>query len=175
VRNANLARVRRLIPVLLVVLLAAGCGSSKHAATTTTTQAPPSPAGLLGAGGTVLYSGGGWAVVTRGSQAVAAHLVGGTWRPDRSGIVKVEVLGPAKKSTRLPQAAAQITGPAHLIEEGLWIDGKELLEKGGGLTPEKVTVYGAPDKNLKPGKHVLIAYGRTDTHGTAVLYRFTVV
>ena len=161
--------VWRVVPVLLV-LVVAGCGSSKHAATT-----PASPASVLGAGAQVLYAGGGWAVVTRGNDAVAAHLVNGAWQPDRSGVVKVSVLGPPKRTGSIPQAAAEITGPSHLVEEGLWIDGKELLEKGGGLTPEKVTVYGAPDKKLAPGRHVLIAYGRTEGHATAVLYPFTVV
>ena len=162
--------MQRLAPILLVAVLLAGCGSSKHEP-----KAPLSPASALGAGSKVLYGGGDWAVVTRGNQVVAAHLVNGTWQPDRSGVVKVSVLGPPKSATDIPQAAAEMSAPSHLVEEGLWIDGKELLEKGGGLTPEKVTVYGAPDKKLAKGKHVLVAYGRTDTHGTAVLYTFTVV
>jgi hypothetical protein len=162
-------RVRRLLPFALVLALVAGCGSTKHA------SAPPaSPAGLLGAGGKVLYAGGDWAVVTRGDRVVAAHLENGTWHADRSGIVKVSVLGPAKRAAAQPQVAASISGPSRIVEEGLWIDGVELLEKGGGLKPSSVTVYGAPDGKLKAGPHVAVAYGRTQDHGTAVAWTFTV-
>jgi len=161
--------LRRLIPFALVLALAAGCGSTKHATTT-----PASPAGLLGTDAKVLYSGGDWAVVTRGDRVVAAHLENGAWRADRSGIVKVSVLGPGKRAAARPQVAAEISGPSRIVEEGLWIDGVELLEKGGGVKPSLVTVYGAPDANLKPGSHVAVAYGRTQDHGTAVAWTFTV-
>lgn len=169
----SLPRVRRLVLLLVLVALAAGCGSTKHAATVP--KAPPSPAHLLGPGATVLYAGGDWAVVRRGTQAVAAHLVDGAWHADRSGVVKVDLLGPHKQSHRLPQVAAEISGPSRIVEEGLWIDGVELLAKGGGLKPSRVTVYGAPNGNLKPGPHVAIAYGRTQAHGTAIAFAFTVV
>jgi hypothetical protein len=136
-------------------------------------SAPSSPAALLG-GSKVLYSGGDWAVVTRGDRVLVAHRGGDVWHPDRSGVVKVSVLGPRKHAAAQPQVAAQISGPSRIVEEGLWIDGVELLEKGGGLSPKVVTVYGAPDGKLKPGKHVAIAYGRTQDHGTAVAWTFTV-
>jgi hypothetical protein len=163
--------MRRLVILALVLPLAA-CGSTHHAAAP---KAPPSPAHLLGAGGHVLYAGGNWAVVTKGTQAVAAHLVGGQWRADRSGKVKLDVLAPNGTATSRPQVAVEMTGPSGLIEEGLWVDGHELIEKGGGLTPEKVTVYGAPDAKLAKGRHTAVAYGRTDTHGTAVAWTFEVV
>lgn len=168
----NLPRMRRLALIVLALPLAA-CGSH-HAAAPPPPKAPPSPAHLLGAGAKVLYGGGDWAVVTKGTAAVAAHLVNGQWHADRSGAVKLTILAPHGKSARTPQVAVELKAKSHLIEEGLWIDGKELLEKGGGLSPENLTVYGAPDGKLKPGKHVAVAYGRTDTHGTAVAWTFTV-
>lgn len=163
--------MRRFVLIALVLPLAA-CGS-RHAAP----KVPVTPAHLLGTGAHVLYSGGDWAVVTEGSTAIAARLVRGVWTADRSGAVKLEILGPPKdgRAATTPQVAVQMTAHSHLIEEGLWVDGVELVEKGGGLTPEKVTVYGAPTGKLKPGKHRAIAYGRTDTHGSAVTWTFTVV
>jgi hypothetical protein len=161
--------MRRLAIILLVLPLAA-CGSHKAAAPP---KAPPSPAHLI-PGGKVLYAGGDWAVVTKGTTAIAAHLVNGAWRADRSGKVTLHILAPHGKSASTPQVAVEMKASSHLIEEGLWVDGHELIEKGGGLTPENVTVYGAPDKTLTKGLHTAIAYGRTDTHGTAIAWTFTV-
>ena len=163
--------MRRFALLALVIPLAA-CGSH-HAAPKV--QLPVTPAHLLGSGAHVLYSGGDWAVVTKGKTAIAAHLVRGVWTADHSGAVKLEILAPNGTAASIPQVAVQMTAHAHLIEEGLWVDGVELIEKGGGLTPEKVTVYGAPAKKLGKGTHTAIAYGRTDTHGTAVTWTFTVV
>lgn len=160
----------RRLAVLLLVLPLAACGS-RHAAP----KAPASPAHLLGAGAVVLYAGGDWAVVARGNTAVAAHQVDGVWQADRSGKVKLTILAPHGTAAPIPQVAVEMKGPSHLIEEGLWVDGRELIEKGGGLKPENITVYGAPGAKLAKGRHVAIAYGRTDKHGTAVAWTFTVV
>ena len=165
---SNVPPVRRLAVLLLVVPLAA-CGS-RHAAP----KVPASPAHLI-PGGKALYTGGDWAVVTKGTTAIAAHLVHGAWTADRSGVVKLSILAPRGHATTTPQVAVEMKAPAHFVETGLWVDGVELVEKGGGLKPEDVTIYGAPDGKLKPGTHTAIAYGRTDTHGTAVAWTFTVV
>jgi hypothetical protein len=157
--------VRRALLLLAAVLLA-GCGSSsKESATTTTTMPPP---------GHVLYAGGDWAVSLDGAHATAYHRVAGTWRPDETGAVKIAILGPKGKVARIPQAAVELRATAPLIESGMWIDGEELVVKGGGLRPERGTIYGAPGAALAPGKHVAVAYGRTATHATAVAWTFTV-
>jgi hypothetical protein len=161
--------MRRLVLIALVLPLVA-CGT-RHAAP----RAPATPAHLLGTGAKVLYSGGDWAVVTMGRKAIAAHLVAGQWRADRSGVVKLDILAPHGNAAKTPQVAVEMKGPSHLVEEGIWVDGVELLEKGGGLKPENVTVYGAPAAPLTPGKHTAVAYGRTTAHGSAVAWTFTVV
>ena len=56
----------------------------------------------------------------------------------------------------------------------MWVDGKELVVKGGGLTATKGTIYGAPDAPLTKGTHVAVAYGRTAVHATAVAWSFRV-
>lgn len=164
----NLSAVRRLAPLALLVL-AAGCGSAKHADTTTSAAAPPRPGP-----GRVLYDGGTWAVVLSGTKATALHLAGGAWHPDRSGTVKITILAPKGKATTTPQVAAEFKAPTRFVETGLWVDGKELLEKGGGAKPSDVTIYGAPDGKLARGRHVAVAYGRTATTGTAVAWTFHV-
>ena len=158
----------KLACLLAVAVIAAGCGSSKPKP-----SAPPTPGP-----GQVVYQGTEWAVVIDGGKASAQHLVGDAWQPAKQGSVKITVLGPkpgSKGNATTPQVAASLSAGAELTESALWVDGVELLEKGGGLTPTKVTVYGAPNANLKRGKHVLVAYGRTASHGTAVVFRFTVV
>jgi hypothetical protein len=163
----------RKLPFLLVLgVLAAGCGSKSAAPpTTTTASAPPGPSAAIG--GSTLYRGGDWAVVQKGGRAVALHLVGDVWRPDRTGRVKVVLLGPHGPQPPTTQVAAQLTAPTKLVESGLWVDGAELLEKGGGLTPTAGTIYGATN-GLAKGKHVVVAYARTATAATAVARTFVV-
>ncbi len=162
--------VRRVRGVALAVVVAvlAGCGSSsKQSAATTSTTAMPGP-------GNVLYQSAGWAVVLSGSTARALRLSRGSWRPDTSGAVKVAILGPRGVAAARPQVAAELSAKAPLVESGLWVDGTEVLEKGGGLSPNRGTIYGAPDGPLSPGKHVAVAYGRTAGHATAVAWSFRV-
>ena len=150
-------------------MVLSACGSSSKPTTTTTAAAPKPP-------GRVLYEGAEWAVSTSGGKATAYHLVGNTWVADRSGKVKIDILGPkpGSKSAAIPQLAFQLAATAPLVDSALWVDGTEILTKGGGLTPDKGTIYGAPGKALGKGKHVVVAYGRTATHGTAVAWVFNV-
>ena len=165
--------MRRLCLLALAAALAGCGGSSKEADTTTAPATVGDPAAGAG-GGKTIYRGGDWAVVVDGDQAVALHLAGGEWHPDRTRRVKVALLGPSAVSTPTPQVAAELTAPTHLVESGLWIDGVELLAKGGGLSPKRGTIYGAPDGKLAPGSHVAVAYARTATAATAVARAFSV-
>jgi hypothetical protein len=162
--------VRRPFFLLVLAVLAAGCGSGKSASTTTT---PPGPAQAAG-GGHTIYHGTEWSVVVKGGQATALRLVDGQWRPDRSGRVKVTFLGPHPVEGPTFQVAAELSAKAPLVESALWVDGVELLEKGGGLSATHGTIYGAPLAALPRGRHVAVAYARTATSGTAVARAFRV-
>ena len=159
------------IAIVAAVLLLAGCGGSSTDSTTTSTAAgPPKPPG------NALYAGGDWAVsVSRGS-ATAYHLVGATWRADRSGRVKIAILGPKRgaRAAAVPQVAVELSAPKPLVESGIWVDGRELPVKGGGLTPTRGTIYGAPAAPLAKGVHTVVAYGRTDETASAVAWTFRV-
>ena len=122
----------------------------------------------------MLYRSGDWAVVLAGGTARALRLVDGSWQPDTSGLVRVSILGPHGAAAATPQVAAEVSANASLVESGLWVDGVELLAKGGGLKPNRGTIYGAPDAPLAPGKHVAVAYARTADHATAVAWSFRV-
>jgi hypothetical protein len=159
--------VAKLACLLALAVIAVGCGSSK---------AKP-PAGPTPGPGQVVYQGTEWAVVIDGGKASAQHLVGDAWQPATQGTVKIDVLGPKPGSTgnpATPQVAAALSAGDALAESALWVDGVELLEKGGGLTPTKGTIYGAPAAPLTKGKHTAIAYARTGTHAFAVAWSFSV-
>jgi hypothetical protein len=159
--------VRRLV-LLLTALALAGCGgSSMNTSTTTVAAAPPGP-------GTTLYAGGDWAVVLDDTHATAFHRIAGTWKPDRSGAVKIEPLGPHGTTAAITQFAAQLSAKKPLIESGMWVDGQEIPVKGGGLTSTKGTIYGAPGGAMAKGTHVAVAYARTAVHATAVAWTFRV-
>jgi len=164
--------VRRVVVLAALALVAAGCGGgSNHAAppatATTVTKPPP---------GKLLYAGGVWGVTTSGARATAWHLVRGVWHADRTGAVKIEILGPkpGSKVAAIPQVAIEMKAKTPLVESGLWVDGVELFEKGGGLDPRVGTIYGAPAHALTPGLHTAVGYGRTATHGTAIAWTFRV-
>lgn len=168
----TLSAVRTACLLVLTAALLSGCGSSSSS---TTTTAPPGPAAALGAGAKTLYRGSaGWAVVQQGSKAVALHLVGHVWKPDRTGAVHIAILGPLRPTGPQAQVAAEFTAPGDLAETALWVDGEELLAKGGGTT-RKGTIYGTTAAPLDPGSHVAVAYGRTATTATAVAWTFRVV
>jgi hypothetical protein len=161
--------VRRVTLGWLAAVVLAGCGGHSTASHGTTTAVVPKPGP-----GTVLYQGGSWAVVVDGLHATAQHLVGGSWQPDESGRVHVTILGPHKTAPARPQVAAELSSRSPLVESGLWVDGVELLEKGGGLTPTRGTIYGTTAGPLPSGRHVAVAYGRTSTHGAAIAWVFRV-
>jgi hypothetical protein len=148
----------RPVVLLLVAVALAGCGGSSTSAKT-------------------LYESGDWKVVVDGSKATAQHRVEGEWQPDTSGAVHVAILGPRVNSAGppVPQVAAELTAPTPLVESGLWVDGVELLEKGGSLSPRRGTIYGAPAEPLAKGTHTAVAFARTASRGTAVAWTFRVV
>jgi hypothetical protein len=121
-----------------------------------------------------LYSGSGWTVDLNGGKAEVQHYVNGKWIVDRSGAVKIEILGPKPGGTLTsnpPQVAITMHSKTPLVQSALWLDGNRLFEKGGG-TPTNGTIYGAPANALDAGTHVAVGYARTEFGGTAVSWTF---
>jgi hypothetical protein len=177
--------VKRLA-LLFGVALLAGCGGGSKTTTSTTTAMPDPGAAMrtliaanpkLAGTVRVLSNSGTWAVVqtTHGdtAHAVAFRFDGHEWVPDLTGKVKVAILGPQPGATapKLPQVAIEIASKLPFVDSGLWVDGKELFEKGGG-SATKGTIYGAPRKALEPGTHVAVGYARNIANGTAVGWVF---
>lgn len=145
----------RLLALALAIVALAGCGGS---------SVKP------------LYESGDWRVVVANGKATAEHRVDGKWQPDTTGAVHVSILGPRPGATApaTPQVAAELTAGSALVESGLWVDGTELQVQGGGLTPTKGTIYGAPQAPLARGTHLAVAYGRTAATAGAVAWTFRV-
>jgi hypothetical protein len=87
--------------------------------------------------------------------------------------VRIRILGPLHSAARQSQIAAEISAKSDLAETALWVDGEELLVKGGG-SPRTGTIYGTTSAPLDPGMHVAVAYGRTAIAATAVAWAFRV-
>jgi len=127
-----------------------------------------------------LYNYIPWAVIQVGrgtrAKAVVFHLSGGAWHVDRSGAPTIGILGPKPGSVQpaTPQVAITMSSRTPLVQSALWVDGFELHEKGGGVSPTKGTIYGAPDLPLKKGVHVAVGYARNATNGSAVAWTFRV-
>ena len=149
--------------LLLGLVLVAGCGGGDS-----TTEDTPLPGP-----GKILYAGVDWAVVVDGNTAAAYHLVDGKWHADRSGKVRIDILGPkpGELAPNPPQVAISMHSKTPLVESALWVDDLRLFEKGGG-SPTNGTIYGAPANPLEPGRHVAVGYARTATAGTAVAWVF---
>jgi hypothetical protein len=176
------------LALLVAATLLAGCGGGPNKGTSTT-SAPGAAAAMrdliatdpsLAGRVEVLFESPVWAVVeSRGAgkaSAVAFHLVKGVWAPDRSASVSLRVIGPKAGSTTSdsPQVAIALKAHAPLVETGLWVDGQELIERGGG-TPREGTIFGSPAAPLKAGEHVAVGYGRTKANGTAAAWVFRTV
>ena len=127
-----------------------------------------------------LYNVRPWAVVQIGrgarAKAVVFHYADGAWTVDTSGVPKIGVLGPQPGSVQPPvmQVAITMKSPTPLVQSALWVDGVELEEKGGGLTPTNGTIYGAPAVPLAKGVHTAVGYARNAKNGSAVAWSFRV-
>ena len=175
-RNLPHVRVSALVVLALAAAALAGCGGSSGSTTTvvaSTQAATPGPETVLGAGAKALYAGGDWAVVVRGPRVAVAHRIAGRWLLDVTRAVRIDILGPHGVVAPVSQAAVELRGTGPLVESAIWVDGQELDVKGGGLKPNRGTIYGATPK-LAPGRHRAVGYGRTDAGGGAVTWTFTV-
>jgi hypothetical protein len=188
--NRNRAKKRRrttAVALLLAVAALAGCGGSKTTSTTTTAPAAPNPANAMRAlivkepalAGKVqtLFESSGWALVQSTApgkaNAVVFRLIGSRWVPDRTGSVKLSILGPqpGALATTTPQLAIQFTGKTPFVESAIWVDGTEIPVNGAG-SPRRGTIYGQPASKLKVGEHFAVGYARTALTGSAVAWVF---
>jgi hypothetical protein len=135
----------------------------------------PSLAGKV----STLYESSGWSVVQsvtpKKANAVVFRQIGSKWVQDKTGTVKLDILGPQPGATAPAhaQVAIQFTGKTPFVESAIWVDGKVVPVLGGG-SPTRGTIYGALKKPLAAGQHVAVGYARTGLTGSAVAWLFKV-
>ena len=178
--------MRRAVLVLAVLALA-GCGGSKHAATTSTGAATASgpPAAelrrLLGTSTATVRAAGGrwwvaWAVVGGRARTGVLERGPGGWRSVAGAAIGWTPLGPQPggHAAAVPQVAVEIKAPSPIVDTALWVDGRPIDTRGGGLTTKLITIYGAPAAPLGTGRHVVVAFARAGTTASAAAWLFTV-
>jgi hypothetical protein len=108
--------------------------------------------------------------------AAVMRLEHGRWRADLLSPVKVRPLGPSQGTRVGPvmQAAAEVAAPVAVSDGAIWVDGRAIAGKSGGIDPEHVTFYGQPLRPLARGRHVAVAFARAGNQAGAVAWTFSV-
>jgi hypothetical protein len=115
------------------------------------------------------------AALARGSTVYAAalRLERGLWRVELESPIGIEPLRPKPGETvaRRTQLAAEVTAGSPILEAGLWLDGLAFPSRGGGPTPDALTMFGETP-TLSPGSHTVIAFASTAAHAAARAWPF---
>jgi hypothetical protein len=115
------------------------------------------------------------AAVGRGSEAYAAvlRLENGLWRMELGSPVRIDPLRPKPGETvpRRTQLAAEVTAGATIVEAGLWLDGLAFPTRGGGATPNALTMFGEAS-SLPAGVHSVVAFASTGANAAARAWTF---
>lgn len=118
------------------------------------------------------------AAVRNGARVYAAALrrERGIWRVELGSPVQIEPLRPKPGETvrRRTQLAAEVTAGAPVVEAGLWLDGRAFPSRGGGPTPNALTMFGETSR-LTRGLHSVVAFASTTAAATARAWAFRAV
>lgn len=115
------------------------------------------------------------AAVGRAAKAYAAalRLENGLWRVELGSPVRIEPLRPKPGETvaRRTQLAAEVKAGTPIVEAGLWLDGLAFPSRGGGPTPNALTMFGETSA-LAGGTHFVIAFASTQANASARAWAF---
>ena len=118
----------------------------------------------------------GFGAATAGAKAfgTALRLDGQEWSVELGGPVRIEAVRPepGERVMRRTQVAAEVKAGAPIEDAGLWLDGRALPARGGGLTNRAITMF-ADTGTLEPGRHAAVAFAATASHATAYAWPFT--
>lgn len=115
------------------------------------------------------------AAVGRASRVFAAalRLEDGLWRLELGSTVRIKPLRPKPGEIvlRRTQVAAEVKAGAPIVEAGLWLDGLAFPSRGGGPTPNALTMFGETT-SLARGRHSVIAFASTRRNASAFGWGF---
>jgi hypothetical protein len=115
------------------------------------------------------------AAVGRASQiyAAALRLEDGLWGVELGGSMRIEPLRPKPGETvvRRTQLAAEVTAGSPIVEAGLWLDGLAFPSRGGGASPNTLTMFGET-ASLAGGAHTVVAFASTNANASARAWAF---
>lgn len=96
------------------------------------------------------------------------------WTVELGGPIRVEAVRPepGERVTTRTQIAAEVKAGARIEEAGLWLDGRALPARGGGLEPDALTMF-AESGDLAPGRHSAVAFTSTARNAVALAWTFT--
>ena len=117
------------------------------------------------------------AIVSRtGSYAAALRRVGGTWRVELGGPVRVRALGPdpGTRQRQVRQIAAAVTGATGKGYALLWLDGLTLPAKTARLGTS-LTIYANLPSRVLRGRHAVVAFASEGNQASALAWTFVVV
>ena len=115
------------------------------------------------------------AAVGRANRAYAAalRLEDGLWRIELGSPVRIDPLRPkpGETVTRRTQLAAEVSAGMPIIEAGLWLDGVAFPSRGGGPSPNALTMFGETSA-LDRGPHFVVAFASTQASASARAWAF---
>ena len=117
------------------------------------------------------------AAVGRANRAYAAALrrEDGLWRIELGSAVRIDPLRPkpGEKVARRTQLAAEVSAGTPIVEAGLWLDGVAFPSRGGGPSPNALTMFGETS-TLDRGPHFVVAFASTQANASARAWAFRV-
>jgi hypothetical protein len=115
------------------------------------------------------------AAVGRANRAYAAALrrEDGLWRIELGSQIRIDPLRPKPGETvaRRTQLAAEVRAGTPIVEAGLWLDGVAFPSRGGGPTPNALTMFGETSA-LDRGPHFVVAFASTQANAGARAWAF---
>ncbi len=105
--------------------------------------------------------------------AAALRLENGNWLIELGGPIRIRALvpDPGESVAALVHVAAEFKAPTAISEAGLWLDGRAVPAKGGGVSASYLTVFGEAGE-LAFGAHSMVAFVVAGDEAAALAWPF---
>jgi hypothetical protein len=105
--------------------------------------------------------------------AAATRLEDGEWLLELGSPIRIRPILPDPGETvdERTQVAAEFRAPSAILEAGLWVDGRAVPARSGGVSPSYVTIFSEVG-HLQLGSHSTVAFVLTDEDAGALAWPF---